>query len=131
MLGDAQFAPEVLSRIDEVFAFREMKGLDIARIVALEIELLTKQFNLEIAEGGIDPTILLDAIHTLSGPNAMKGGVRDIARTIEKQITDGLIDARAEGATKVELASEGERIRVVPVLDQKPAGEASVAPVTA
>ena len=34
-LADAQFAPEVLSRIDEVFAFREMQGLDIARVVAL------------------------------------------------------------------------------------------------
>jgi ATP-dependent Clp protease ATP-binding subunit ClpA len=36
-LADAQFAPEVLSRIDEVFAFRDLKGLDIARVVALEI----------------------------------------------------------------------------------------------
>ena len=37
-LADAQFAPEVLSRIDSVFAFRPLEGLDIARVVALEIE---------------------------------------------------------------------------------------------
>src|SRR5207249_6147649 len=53
-LADAQFAPEVLSRIDNVFAFREMQGLDIARIVALEIENKTREYGLEIAEGGID-----------------------------------------------------------------------------
>src|SRR5215831_9466633 len=65
-LADAQFAPEVLSRIDEVFAFRDLKGLDIARVVALEIETLAQQFGLEIATGGIEPRILLSAIDTLS-----------------------------------------------------------------
>jgi ATP-dependent Clp protease ATP-binding subunit ClpA len=37
-LRDAHFAPEVLSRIDEVFVFRDLAGLDIARVVALEID---------------------------------------------------------------------------------------------
>jgi ATP-dependent Clp protease ATP-binding subunit ClpA len=128
-LADAQFAPEVLSRIDEVFAFREMRGLDIARIVALEIEGLTKQFELEIAEGGIDPTILLGAIDKLTGTQ-MKGGVRDIARTIEKQVTDGLIDARAAGAKEVRLVAEGEHIKVIPILP-KPDGEEPTPPVQA
>lgn len=115
-LADAQFAPEVLSRIDEVFAFKEMKGLDIARVVALEIEGLTKQFDLEIAEGGIDARILLDAVETLSKQQS-KGGVRDIARTIEKQITDSLIDAKADGAKRVRLEADGQRIKVIPDRD--------------
>jgi ATP-dependent Clp protease ATP-binding subunit ClpA len=121
-LEAAQFAPEVLSRIDEVFAFREMEGLDIARIVALEIENLTKQFELEIAEGGIDPRILLDSIEVLS---KQKGGVRDIARAIEKQITDGLIDARGAGARRVRLRAQNERIEVIPELDKPSGPEAS------
>jgi ATP-dependent Clp protease ATP-binding subunit ClpA len=122
-LADAQFAPEVLSRIDEVFAFREMEGLDIARIVALEIENLTKQFELTIAEGGIDPHILLGSIDELS---KQKGGVRDIARAIEKQITDGLIDARAAGARRVRLRAENERIKVIPEFDQPDAPQTDV-----
>jgi ATP-dependent Clp protease ATP-binding subunit ClpA len=121
-LEAAQFAPEVLSRIDEIFAFREMEGLDIARIVALEIENLTKQFELEIGEGGIDPRILLDSIDTLS---KQRGGVREIARAIEKQITDGLIDARAAGARRVRLQADGDRIIVIPELDQPSGPEAS------
>jgi ATP-dependent Clp protease ATP-binding subunit ClpA len=112
----AQFAPEVLSRIDEVFAFRDLKGLDIARVVALEIEALAQQFGLEIATGGIEPRILLSAIDTLSKQQSA-GGVRDIARTIEKQITDGLIDAKAEKARRIRLQADGERIRVVPESD--------------
>jgi len=56
-LQDAQFAPEVLSRIDDVFAFRELAGLDIARVVALEMERKANEYQLEIAGEGIDPDI--------------------------------------------------------------------------
>jgi ATP-dependent Clp protease ATP-binding subunit ClpA len=112
-LADAQFAPEVLSRIDEVFAFRPLQGLDIARVVALEIEALARQFGLQIADGGIDPNILLEAIETLS--QRMHGGVRDISRAIERQVTDGLIDARAASATGIRLLAQGAAIRVVAV----------------
>lgn len=112
-LADAQFAPEVLSRIDEVFTFRSLGGLDIARVVALEIEALARQFGLEVADGGIDPNILLEAIETLS--QRTQGGVRDIARAIERQITDGLIDARGANATRIKLLAQGTTIRVVAV----------------
>jgi ATP-dependent Clp protease ATP-binding subunit ClpA len=116
-LADVHFVPEVLSRIDEVFAFREMQGLDIARVVALLIEDETQQLGLEIAEGGIDPTILLDAIEKITKVG-MEGGVRAIRRQIEKQITDGLIDAKADGAKKVRLQADGDRVQVIPVFDE-------------
>jgi ATP-dependent Clp protease ATP-binding subunit ClpA len=111
-LGDAQFAPEVLSRIDEVFAFKPLKGLDIARVVALEIEALTKQFGLGIADGGIDAHILLNAIESMG---SMPGGVRDVARAIERQVSDGLIDARGAGATEVSFRANGAQVDVVPI----------------
>jgi len=109
-LADAQFAPEVLSRIDEVFAFRPLKGLDIARVVALEIESLARQFGLKIAGGGIDPRILMDSIDALS--NRMQGGVRDMTRALERQVTDKLIDARSAGAEEIRLLRDGETVAV-------------------
>jgi ATP-dependent Clp protease ATP-binding subunit ClpA len=109
-LADAQFAPEVLSRIDEVFAFRPLKGLDIARVVALEIESLAQQFGLRIAGGGIDPRILMDSIAALS--NRMQGGVRDMTRALEHQVTDKLIDARSAGADEIRLLRDGETVTV-------------------
>lgn len=129
-LADVHFVPEVLSRIDEVFAFREMQGLDIARVVALLIEDETKQLGLEIAEGGIDPTILLDAIEKITKVG-MEGGVRVIRRQIEKQITDGLIDAKADGAKKVRLEADGDRVNVIPVFDEPPAEAGDTAQATA
>ena len=115
-LADAGFAPEVLSRIDNVFAFKEMKGLDIARIVALIIEDQAREYKLSIAEGGIDPEILLGAISKVM-EDGQKGGVREIARDIEDQIADGLVDAKSEGAKKVRLVSTGDRVEVIPVHD--------------
>jgi ATP-dependent Clp protease ATP-binding subunit ClpA len=110
-LLDAQFAPEVLSRIDEVFPFRPLEGLDVARVVALELEGLARQFGLTIKDGGIDPRILLNAVERLSGP--MQGGVRDIARSIERDVSNSLIDARAAGAEEITLADAGGVIRVL------------------
>ena len=118
-LQDAQFAPEVLSRIDEVFAFSELRGLDIARVVALEVERLTRQFGLEIAPGGIEPAVLLGAIESMT--DRMEGGVRDVARAIERQITDGLIEARTAGAKSVRFVADGPRVRVSPVTSDGPA----------
>jgi len=128
-LADAQFAPEVLSRIDEVFAFRPLAGLDIARVVALEIEALTRQFGLEIASGGIDPNILLEAIESLS--QRTQGGVRDITRAIERQITDGLIDARGNSAKRIKLIAQGTAIKIVPLDDRVDSPTAPLSPVAA
>ena len=110
-LQDAQFAPELLSRIDEVFPFHDLRGLDIARVVALEIENLAGQFGLEIEAGGIDPSILLAGIEAMS--SRMDGGVRDITRVIERDVSDGLIDARSAGAQSIRLVSESEGVRVM------------------
>jgi ATP-dependent Clp protease ATP-binding subunit ClpA len=108
-LSDAQFAPEVLSRIDEVFAFKPLRGLDVARVVALEIETLVHQYGLEIEDGGIDPRILLDAISHFE-VNA-QGGVRDITRAIERQVTDSVIDAKTQGAASIRLLATGASVQ--------------------
>ena len=112
-LAEANFAPEVLSRIDAVFAFKPLAGLDIARVVALEMQGATRQYGMEIVEGGIDAQILLDSIEMLS--KEQKGGVRDIARAIEHQMADGLIDAKTIGAEYVRFIRNGENVQVVAV----------------
>lgn len=118
-LLDADFAPEVLSRIDDVFAFRELRGLDVARVVALEMERKTSEYQLQIAPRGIDPVILMQAMETFAAQKP-KGNVRDIARQIEERIADGLIEARAENAQRVKFVANGRRIDVVPVEDAGP-----------
>jgi ATP-dependent Clp protease ATP-binding subunit ClpA len=109
VLREAGFAPEVLSRIDRIFVFRTLSGLDIARVTALEIETMIKGYGLSISEGGIDPDILLDMMRRQKklGPAA---SIRDIVRAAEESIADTLIAAKQRGYTRVTVAAQGGSI---------------------
>ena len=98
----AGFAPEVLNRLDRIFVFRALTGLDIARVAALEIERMIGSYGLEIAEGGIDPALLLDVM--MKQDRLGEGAsARDLVRSIEEMVSDGLIEARQQGASCVRL----------------------------
>ncbi len=98
----AGFAPEVLNRIDRIFVFRKLEGLDIARVAALEIEAMIAQYGLEIAPGGIDAGLLFEVMQKQDrlGTGA---SARDLVRSIEEMVSDGLIEARQKGARRVRL----------------------------
>ncbi len=102
VLKEEGFPPEVLSRIDRVFAFNPLEGLDLARVAAVHILSLVRKYGLTVAEGGVDPEILFDAMQRAELLQEA-GGVREIIRAIEEKISDGLIEARANGATDVAL----------------------------
>jgi ATP-dependent Clp protease ATP-binding subunit ClpA len=103
-LRESGFAPEVLNRIDRIFVFKQLSGLDIARVTALEIELMIKGYGLEIAEGGIDPDILMDMMRRQKKLGAASS-TRDLVRAAEESIADTLIEAKQRGYTKVAVVS--------------------------
>ena len=111
----AGFAPEVLNRLDRIFVFRALTGLDIARVAALEIETMIGSYGLEIATGGIDPALLLEVMQKQDrlGDAA---SARDLVRSIEEIISDGLIEARQRGARCVRL-DKGETGVIVRIAD--------------
>jgi ATP-dependent Clp protease ATP-binding subunit ClpA len=100
-LQEAGFAPEVLSRIDHVFAFCSLEGMDVARVVSLEVIALLEQYDLKLADQGIDPQILLDAI--AKSDKGLQTNVREIARSIEQQMGDSLLEAKEAGAKSVRI----------------------------
>lgn len=101
-LNEANFAPEVLNRIDRIFVFRPLEGLDIARVSAIEIEQMIRNYGLEVADQGIDPKIVLMLLakHRKLGHSASS---RDLVRAIEEKIADSLIEAKKRGYTCIEL----------------------------
>jgi ATP-dependent Clp protease ATP-binding subunit ClpA len=105
----AGFAPEVLNRLDRIFVFRGLAGLDVARVAALEIERMIGSYGLEIASGGIDPALLLEVMQKQDrlGQGA---SARDLVRSIEEMVSDGLIEARQQGARCVTLEKGDDRI---------------------
>jgi ATP-dependent Clp protease ATP-binding subunit ClpA len=108
-LRAAGFAPEVLNRIDRIFVFEPLSGLDIARVASLEIERMIAGYGLTVAEKGIDPQVLLDLMkrQTKMGANASS---RDLTRAIEESIADSLIAAKQKGATAVALVQHGDSV---------------------
>lgn len=102
------FAPEVLNRIDRIFVFDPLGGLDVARVAALEIENMIKGCGLAIAVGGIDPQILVDLIDR-QRKLGLSASARDLVRAIEETIADSLIDAKRKGAKEISLVErDGE-----------------------
>ncbi|MBD9354962.1 ATP-dependent Clp protease ATP-binding subunit [Methylomonas sp. EbA] len=101
-LREAQFAPEVLNRLDRIFVFRPLQGLDVARVAALEIEDMIRGYGLEIVEQGIEPQIILTlmARYRKLGKNSSS---RDLVRAIEEQLADSLIEAKKQGVARIEL----------------------------
>jgi ATP-dependent Clp protease ATP-binding subunit ClpC len=109
VLRQAGFAPEVLNRLDRVFVFRSLGGLDVARVAALEIEAVIENYGLQVAHGGIDPALLFDMMQRQARMGA-GASARDLARSIEETISDSLISAKQKKARTVALISDGGRI---------------------
>jgi ATP-dependent Clp protease ATP-binding subunit ClpA len=115
-LRAAGIAPEVLNRLDRVFVFQQLEGLDVARVAALEIEQMIRNYDLSIVEGGIDAQVLFGLMMRQERLGA-SASARDLVRTIEEQISDSLITAKQRGAKSVSLvgADDGS-VQAVPAL---------------
>lgn len=103
-LGEAGFPPEVLSRIDAVFAFKHIVGMDLVKLAVVQILAIVQGYGLEIAEDGegIAWELLLDT-YQRAGELQSAGGVREVVRAIEAKIVDHLIEAKTAGARRVRL----------------------------
>ena len=99
LLKEANFAPEILSRIDQIEVFYPLEGLNVAHVAALEIEALVNAYSMRL--GFIDPAILHDAIQRQEKSGGQ--GAREVAKLAEAQCADGLLAAQEAGATEVEL----------------------------
>jgi ATP-dependent Clp protease ATP-binding subunit ClpA len=112
-LRESGFAPEIMNRLDRIFIFKPLSGLDSARVLALEIEAMVKSYGLEIGPGGIDPELLYSMLSRLEqlGPAA---SARDLVRIVEESTADELIDAKQKGVKLVSLVDVNGRAVVRP-----------------
>ncbi|MDR3533235.1 MAG: AAA family ATPase [Rhodopila sp.] len=108
-LRGAGFAPEVLNRLDRIFVFVPLAGLDVARVTALEIERMINSYELAVAPGGIDAELLFAMMQRQQRLGAV-ASARDLARGIEEAIADSLISAKQAHAKTVALAMHDGRV---------------------
>lgn len=112
VLMECGFAPEVLSRIDRVFVFRRLAGLDVARVTALEIEAMIASYGLSVQDGGIDPEVLWNFMEA-QDRLASHASSRDLVRSIEESIADSLIEQKQAGKTAIRLLYQDQKIIAV------------------
>lgn len=103
------FAPEVLNRLDRIFIFRTLRGLDLARVAALEIENMIEGYGLHVEPGGIDPNLLFQLMQRQQRLGSM-ASARDLFRSIEDMISDSLILARQQNKQHVKLVVHDKHI---------------------
>lgn len=109
-LREQGFAPEVLNRIDRIFVFAPFSGLDIARVVALEMERMINGYGLKVAGKGIDPEIIVRLMHRYK-KMGLAASSRDLVRALEESIADSLIQAKQRGYDTIELYLENGQTR--------------------
>ena len=95
-LRDDGLLPEILARIDTVFPFARLSNRDAARVV--------ERFLLQFAHDGgstlesCDPALRLDLVTRAN--KTRDYGVREVVRSIESAVVDGLIGVRDDGYTR-------------------------------
>ena len=109
ILNEAGFAPEVLNRIDRIFVFKPLAGLDIARVCALEMESMIQGYGLEVVEGGLDPEIIILLMQRFKKLGS-RASSRDLVRAVEESIADSLIHAKQSGFDAITLSSEDGKV---------------------
>jgi ATP-dependent Clp protease ATP-binding subunit ClpA len=108
-LGESGFAPEVLNRIDRVFVFKQLEGLDVARVCALEMETMIESYGLKVVGGGIDPQIIIQLMQRFRKLGSAASS-RDLVRAMEESISDSLIQAKQQGFEAIELVNENGKV---------------------
>ena len=101
------FAPEFLSRIDYVFPFVPLGNLDLARVVAHRLEEEVKEYGLEVDH--IEADVLVRSVHLA---RAREADPREIARQIESQISEQIIELKEAGIKRLRIIDTGEGIAV-------------------
>ncbi|MFT8834624.1 MAG: AAA family ATPase [Acetobacter sp.] len=118
-LRQAGFAPEVLNRLDRIFVFRALRGLDIARVGALEIEAMIEGYGLKVETSGIDASLLVDVMRRQSRMGDA-ASARDLVRSIEDMISESLIIARQQGAEMVRIVRDDDGTITAKIADGTP-----------
>jgi len=109
-LREHAFAPEALNRIDRIFVFKSLDGMDVARVCALEMEAMIEGYGMRVAEGGIDAGIIIQLMQRYRRLGTAASS-RDIVRSLEESIADSLIGARQAGYDTIELRMEEGKVK--------------------
>lgn len=109
-LRAAGFLPEVLARIDAVFPFGALSRSAVVEIVGHFLLGFAADAGVELRS--VDASLLVDLVTRHEKLAAY--GIREVVRMVEAAVVDGMLDAKAAGASAVSVRVDGDAVRVEP-----------------
>ncbi|UPT73494.1 MAG: AAA family ATPase [Elusimicrobiota bacterium] len=100
------FRPELLGRVDKVYLFNPLAGMQIAEIALLKIAKLGQEYGVETRF--VAPELLIQALE--ANIRVSKFGIRELERILFDRYANHFVEARAAKAKAVsfEVAESGE-----------------------
>lgn len=102
------FAPELLARIDLVTTLTPLSLEDKAKVCVLHLDAICKSYGLELAN--VDYRLLVKAVE--KSKTLVNYGMRELIRWLENTVSDGLVTAKNENASKVEIVFDNDEALV-------------------
>lgn len=110
-LKQAGFLPEVLARVDQVFAFAPLAAADYGRVVEKFLIGFGQEVGVDVVEADAD--LLLDLVTKATKTTDYR--VREVIRSVENAVTDGLLQVKDAGASRAAIHVRDGAVRVEPV----------------
>lgn len=99
LLRDAQtFRPEIVSRFDQIYVFKQLEGIVNAEIAALKIAGAAKDYGVEIEE------IVPELVYEIMELGDAAKDTRELARVVDAKLGDVLLQARSDGVERATIS---------------------------
>jgi len=110
-LRDEGFLPEILARIDAIYAFAPLSSRDVARVVERFLLRFARDVGIELVSA--DSALLLDLV--TQHKKTRDYGIREVVRSVENAVVDGLIDVKDRGYSRAVIRVIDGAVSVQPV----------------
>ena len=99
------FRPEILGRVDKVYLFKPLVGMQVAEIALLKLQKLGQEYGVETKF--VAPELIIQALE--ANIRVSKFGIRELERILFDRYANYFVEARDAGAKVVafEVADDG------------------------
>ncbi|MDF7674172.1 hypothetical protein PT277_02065 [Acetobacteraceae bacterium ESL0709] len=125
--SEAHMPSELISQCDRIFLFQPLREENLARVSAMALEDMIRDYGLNVETGGIDPNLILPLIRQ---QQTLDMTPHEIVRLIEDQIGETLISLRQQGQSPIRLTSTEREGRICLVVQRSSPAQERLVPAT-
>lgn len=109
-----RFKPEIIDRFDQIFIFKPLQRHDLAKIILMAMVRLAGGYSMDLQE--VDPGLVVEILRKAERAEK-EPGVRNLIRSVERELRDAMLAAQNAGAKAINLRLDEEGHVYVEQLD--------------